>query len=136
MTDTPAKANGDSIGYWTAAAEGRLEFQRCTACGHVQFPPRHQCATCWSPDLEPIVSSGRGVIESVTIVRRAPLPAFRDLVPYAVAAVAVKEGPRMMTNVVGEGALDAAIGDTVRVVFSPDASGRTLPQFTLARTAR
>ena len=32
-------ANGDSAGYFAAAAEGRLVFQKCRHCGNVQFPP-------------------------------------------------------------------------------------------------
>ncbi len=128
-------ANGDSNGFWAAAAEGRLEFQRCTACAHVQFPPRVQCGRCWHDALEPVISIGTGTIESVTVVRRAPLPAFRDRVPYAIVAVRTAEGPRMMSNLVGDRALDAAIGDAVTVVFEADAEGRVLPQFRLATPA-
>jgi uncharacterized OB-fold protein len=112
MTTVDDLANGDSKEFWQGARDGRLLFQRCCACGEVQFPPRHQCATCWA-----------------TIVRRAPTPAFRTKVPYAVAVIAVQEGPRMITNLVGEGALDAKIGDTVIVEFTADSTGHILPQF-------
>ncbi len=133
MSERPSQfANGDSTGYWEAARNHRLEFQGCRSCGHVQFPPRHQCARCWSTDIEGIESSGRGVIESVTIVRRAPLLQFRERVPYAIASVVCEEGPRMITNLVGDGALDARIGDAVVVCFEPDADGNILPQFQLA----
>lgn len=125
-------ANADSTGFWEAAGSGKLEFQHCRSCDHVQFPPRHQCARCWSDDVEPVRSSGRGVVESVTIVRRAPLAEFRDRVPYAIASIVCEEGPRMITNLVGDGALDARIGDAVAVCFETDADGNTLPQFRLA----
>lgn len=130
-TDAGSISNGDSASYWAAAAAGRLEFQRCTVCRNVQFPPRHQCARCWSPAIEPFASGGRGTIESITVVRRAPLPGFRDRVPYMVAAARMAEGPRVIANVVGDGHMAAAIGDAVEVVFMADAEGRTLPRFRL-----
>lgn len=122
-------ANGDSEGYFAAADEGRLVFQKCGKCGAVQFPPRHQCATCWETDLSWSESSGHGHVESFTVVRRAPLPAFRDKVPYVIASVVLDEGPRMITNIVGEGALETAIGDAVTATFEPDTHGNVLPMF-------
>ncbi len=129
MSATNSLANGDSAEYWKGAQEGRLLFQKCRACNAVQFPPRHHCATCWEAGLDWIESSGRGVVESFTIVRRAPLPAFRDKVPYAVAAVLVEEGPRMISGLTGEDALEVRIGDRVEVAFEPGADGAVLPVF-------
>ncbi|WP_246249225.1 Zn-ribbon domain-containing OB-fold protein [Chelativorans alearense] len=126
MTVDKSLVNGDSEPYWAAAALGRLVFQKCGQCSTVQFPPRHHCATCWGSDLDWIESSGRGTVESCTVVRRAPSYAFADKVPYAVASVIVDEGPRMIASVVGEGALDVRIGDAVSVVFDADTG---LPQF-------
>lgn len=129
---THSYANGDSAAYWRAAEKGELTLQQCADCSAIQFPPRHQCGNCWSEQLVGLKSSGRGVIESVTVVRRAPLQEFRNLVPYAIAAVKCDEGPRLITNIVGEQALSAAIGDAVEVCFSEDAKGNVLPRFQLA----
>jgi uncharacterized OB-fold protein len=120
--------NADSKPYWEAIGRGQLLFQRCS-CGHVQFPPRHLCTKCWNDTLEWVESSGRGTVESFTVVRRAPIEEFRDKVPYVIVAIVVEEGPRMITNLVGEGALEVAIGDPVTVTFLPDHHGRVLPQF-------
>ena len=122
-------ANGDSTQFWEGAREGRLLFQKCRSCGVVQFPPRHHCASCWDEELEWIESTGRGIVESVTVVHRAPIAAFRDKVPYAIAAITVEEGPRMITNLLGERALTVAIGDAVEVEFAPNDEGIVLPQF-------
>ena len=62
-------------------------------------------------------------------MRRAPSPEFRDRVPYVVALVELAEGPRMMANVVGEGALEVAIGDALELTFEDRGEGRKLPQF-------
>lgn len=131
MTEMSRHANGDSAPYWEGAKAGKLLFQKCKACGSVQFPPRHHCAECWEADLDWSESSGKGVVESYTIVQRAPLPELRDRVPYVVAAVIVEEGPRMLTNIVGEGALNTKVGADVAVTFVTGDDGETLPQFQL-----
>ena len=132
MTEVSRHANGDSVEYWKAVRQGRLVLQTCRSCGAVQFPPRHHCATCWETDLDWTESSGRGAVESFTIVRRAPLPDLRDRVPYVVAAIRLEDGPRMLTNIVGANALDTRIGAPVQVTFETDSRGETLPQFALA----
>ena len=129
MNGTDPLENGDSQDFWTGAREGRLVFQKCRICGSIQFPPRHHCAACWESDLEAYDSSGRGTVESLTIVRRAPAAQFSEKVPYVVAAIAVEEGPRMITNLVGDGALNAKIDDPVVVTFPQEAT--VLPQFRL-----
>lgn len=117
----------DSIPYWEGARQGRLLLQKCTHCGQTQFLPRHHCANCWNTDLEWVESSGKGRIESCTVVRRAPRPEFET--PYVLAMIMVDENVRMMANIVGPNALDAMIGDRVRVTFVEDHAGRVLPQF-------
>lgn len=122
-------ANGDSAEFFAAAKEGRLVFQKCKSCGDVQYPPRHHCASCWEADIEWVDSSGQGVVETFTIVRRAPLPAFAEKVPYVIASIKVEEGPRMITSLVGDDALEVAIGDAVRVAYEEGQSGDALPVF-------
>lgn len=132
MSEISRHANGDSIPYWEGARQGRLLFQKCRACDAVQFPPRHHCASCWQADLDWIESAGTGKVESFTIVQRAPLAEFRNRVPYVVASVLVEEGQRMLTNIVGDDALEVRIGAPVKVIFVTGADGETLPQFMLA----
>lgn len=122
-------ANGDSSTYFSAAAERRLVFQVCGNCGATQFPPRHHCAKCWETDLSFTDSAGTGAIESFTIVRRSPLPEYRDQVPYVVAAIAMDEGIRMIARIVGDTAMATAIGDAVTVDFAPGTEGDLLPVF-------
>src|SRR5262249_54402798 len=111
-----------------AAREGKLLFKRCKQCAHVQFPPRYLCPQCWSDQSEWIESAGRGRVHSFSIVHRAATPAFADKVPYVLAMIELDDGPRMITNIVGEGALDVAIGEPVAVVFEARPGG-ALPQF-------
>lgn len=122
-------ANADSKEFFAATAEGRLILQKCGDCGAVQFPPRHHCASCWEANMTWVESTGRGTVETFTIVRRAPLPKYRDEVPYVVASVLVEEGPRFITRIEGDTALDVQIGDPVTVAFDDTAEEDQLPVF-------
>jgi uncharacterized OB-fold protein len=129
MPATVSLGNGDSKEFWEGTRQGRLLFQKCCSCGTVQFPPRHHCASCWHEGHEWIESTGKGTVESFTIVRRAPIPAFRDKVPYVVVAILVEEGPRMITTLCGDDAYDVRIGEAVEVEFVEDGAGNVLPKF-------
>ena len=59
-------------------------------------------------------------------MRRAPEP-------YAIAYVTLAEGPTMLTNLVDCDFDSLAIGQEVRLKFSPTDRGPPVPTFTLAR---
>lgn len=69
--------------------------------------------------------TGAGVVETFTVVRRAPSPAFTA--PYAVAVVALDEGPRLLSN--AEPWPDVTVGARVQVRWRPLPDGRNLPVF-------
>ncbi|WPB55877.1 Zn-ribbon domain-containing OB-fold protein [Xylophilus sp. GOD-11R] len=122
-------ANADSQPYWAAARERRLLIRRCSACQQLHFMPRYLCPHCWSDQLEWVDSKGAGVVHSFTIIRRAPIATFAGNAPYVVVMVELDEGPRMITNLVGDDALQVAIGDRVSVAFEDRGDGDLLPQF-------
>lgn len=127
--------NGDSKPYWDAALERRLVIRKCKACSDVHFMPRYLCPNCWSDQLEWVDAKGTGRVHSFTVIRRAPLAEFAAKAPYVVALIDLDEGPRMVTNVVGEGALDVKIGDRVTVTFEERVGGAMMPQFVRTRAA-
>lgn len=118
--------------FWDGCRQGELRYQLCRGCGRVQFYPRVLCAGCGATSLEWRRSRGEGSIYTVTVVYRAPLPAFRGDVPYAIALVDLDEGFRMMANVLGPDPESLAIGDRVRVVFETRGD-LALPQFERSR---
>lgn len=129
-TDKPVPTiTGETRPFWEGCAAGELRLQTCRACGRPQFYPRLVCAACGGTALAWLPSAGRGTVHAVTVVHRAPSPAFRPDVPYVVALVDLDEGVRMMANVVGAPPDRVAIGDRVRVVFERRGDV-TLPQFT------
>jgi uncharacterized protein len=120
--------NADAREYWRAATDGRLLLRRCAACHALHFPPRHLCPRCWSDQLTWVEASGRGTVHTFTIMRRAPVSAFVPRLPYVVALIDLVEGPRMMSNIIGDDALEVRIGDAVELCFEARGSA-ALPQF-------
>ena len=121
--------NPDSQVYWDGARQDRLMIRKCKACGATHFMPRYLCPACWSTELEWIQASGYGKVHSFTVIRRAPLPSFTGRVPYVIALIDLDEGPRMMANILGEDALQTAIGDRVAVCFEQRGADAKVPQF-------
>lgn len=95
----PPRLDPDNAEYFAAAADGRLVIQRCTDCGSPRFYPRLLCPDCHSDASEWMQASGKGTVYSYSVVWRAPLPQFAEMVPYAVALVDLDEGVRMFTRI-------------------------------------
>lgn len=116
--------------FLAAANEGRLALQTCQTCGNRQLPPLARCELCGGRTLEWTDSQGVGSIESFTILHRAPGPPHDAHTPYVLALVALSEGPRVVTNIVGCEVDDVALGQHVQVVFERvDETGQVWPEF-------
>jgi uncharacterized OB-fold protein len=115
----------DTLAYWQAADAGRLLVRRCTACGAVHHYPREICPYCLSDATEWVDAAGTGTVYSFSTMGR-------DEQAYTLAYVTLDEGPTMMTNLVGglEGGGTYAVGQRVRVVFTPSDGGPAVPMFT------
>ena len=124
----------DTLPYWAAAREHRLELPRCDCCGQFSFPPRPRCARCLSTALTWTELSGRGSVYSFCTVYQAPVQALE--VPYVVAQVALAEQAdlRLIANIVGCGPAQVRIGMSVEVEFDDLDPDHTLPQFHPARS--
>lgn len=97
-------------------ASGELQLQACSSCGYIRHPPTWLCPECWSEQAEWRSLSGDGVVEAFVwyLVKLEPHPAGLPEVPYNVALVALAEGPRLLTNVVGAGYGELRAGMAVR----------------------
>ena len=120
----------ESAPFWSACLEHRLTVQKCTSCGHHQFPAAVFCDSCRKDSLSWEDVSGRGKVFSWIVVRH-PIPKeiFGDAVPYVVALIELEEGPRIASNIEGC-AIDAITADMPVTVFFDDVTdGVTLPKF-------
>ena len=106
-----------SDGYWRGAAEGRLDIQRCAACGAHRHPPTEGCYRCGSLDWGWDTLPGTGTVFTYTWVADPIIPAIEDRVPYNVAIVEVDgtegEPVRVVSNVVDATPDTLAVGDRV-----------------------
>lgn len=125
--------DADSAPYWAATLEGRLELQRCDACGNLVFYPRARCPGCHGERLTWTMLAGTGVVHAFTVVHRPADPSLTDAVPYVVALVDLTEGARLMTNIVGCDAGDVHVGMPVAVQFRRVSESAALPVFTPRR---
>ena len=117
MADRPVPTpHSDSAPYWEGCAAGELRLQHCKSCGKARFYPRSRCPFCFGAEAEWRAISGLGTVYSYTVAHRAFHPWFIERVPYVVALIDLDEGPRMMTNIVGDPA-KVRIGHRVRVVY-------------------
>jgi hypothetical protein len=132
VSDVPIENLAPHAGYLEGLGHSELRYQRCGDCGAAVFAPRVLCNGCGSTALHFEVSAGLGTVYSSTAVTQ------RDAAAYSVCLVDVDEGFRMMSSVVDVAADDVeigmrvtarfepvegdALGQTVRVVFSPTTS--------------
>ena len=116
--------------FWDGCARHELLLQRCAGCGRHRFPPGPVCPDCGAREAKWVRASGRGTVYSWIVVHHpVPRQSFADEVPYVVALVALEEGVRMASNVVGCAADAVEAGMALEVVFEDVAEAVTLPKF-------
>lgn len=64
--------------------KGKVMGTKCKKCGQIFFPPRADCYSCFSSDMEWFEVSGKGRLLSHTKLTYAPVGFENDL-PYALA---------------------------------------------------
>lgn len=115
--------------FWEAARRREISVQRCSACGHLRFPPARICPRCRSEQAEWTVLSGRGRVWSFTVFHKCYFPGFADEMPYNVAVVELEEGLRMFTNLTGLENSAIQVGMPVRAEFEDATEEVTLIKF-------
>ena len=64
--------------YWNAIDDGKLLVRTCKACSKAHHYPRTICPNCGSDDTHFIEASGKGVIYTYSVMRRAPEEAVAE----------------------------------------------------------
>ena len=118
--------------FYRLIAEKKFMGARCKKCGRVLVPPRPVCPHCYSKELEWVELSGKGTVESFTIIH-VPTVLLQGREPYTVAVVRLDEGPRIPGIVKDvKSPEEISIGDRVRVEFEEPAElppGVTWPKW-------
>ncbi len=81
--------------------ERRFTIPKCDNCGHRWFPPSLLCPNRHSDKYRWEEVSGQGIVFSFVTFHRVYHPAFAEDVPYVVGIVELKEGPRLLSNIIG-----------------------------------
>lgn len=123
-----------SAPYWAAAARHELAVARCGQCATLTMPPQPVCLSCGTtePDFDYVVTSGRGVIRSWTVVRTSFLPGFE--VPFVLVDVELddQDDLRLIGRLLGSANADELhLGAAVRAAFEDLADGVSVPAFEL-----
>ncbi len=112
--------------YLDYIAEGKFMIQRSKSTGAYVHYPRTLNPGTGEADLEWVEASGEGTVYATTVNRQRPEKGG----DYNIALIDLKEGPRMMSKVVGIEPAEVKIGmkvrakidkigDTDAVVFEP-----------------
>jgi uncharacterized OB-fold protein len=125
----PVETSAHDAAFWAVTAASKFRLQRCKVCGEHWFPPGRRCQHCLSRNWEWVAATGTGSVYAATTVYRAPADRFVPEVPYVVALIDLDEGPRVLSNVVGESDDPVEVGARVRAEFVATAGGAVLPMF-------
>jgi len=122
-------ADADSAAFWRGLRDGVLLLQHCADCGHVQYYEQAMCRSCGGETLVHRPATGRGKVHSFSVVHRAPGPAFKADVPYAVLLIDLEEGPRMISTYTGGKPEEVTFDMDVVLVCEQISEDVTLPRF-------
>ncbi|MDP3936910.1 MAG: OB-fold domain-containing protein [Deltaproteobacteria bacterium] len=112
--------------FWEACRQGRLDLCACESCGHLFLPPGPCCPRCWAMRITTRTASGEGAVRTFAVYRRTYHPGLPQ--PYVVAVIELREGPRLVSNVVGCAPERVRIDMPVRARFE-NVGEFTLPRF-------
>ena len=117
--------------FYAFLRQGILSAQQCGHCGVWQLPLRdcgHFCDECGKAALVWTPVSGRGLVYSYIILHQRYHPAFGSELPYNVAIVQLKEGPRL-TSRLDMPVSQIAVGMQVEATLKEADDGLKLPYF-------
>jgi uncharacterized OB-fold protein len=137
--------NRDTQFFWDGARAHELRVQTCPKCGATYFPPTPRCWACGNMELTWTVASGRASLYSWAAPHHPQAPGFHY--PVLVGLVALEEGTRIVSNIVGCEKEDLRIGMPLELTWldshpaqvegATDSRGAvSLPQFRPARQPR
>lgn len=116
--------------FWEGARDEKLLIQQCDTCRVYHHPPLPVCPSCGGRKLTASEVSGKGRVNSFTVVRHVFHQGFADQVPYVVGRIELVEQKDLylITNILECPPEDLYVGMAVHVVFEHREEG-SLPQF-------
>ena len=102
--------------YWrNEVPRYRLVGEECNKCGNKYFPSRPVCS-CGSTEFKEYKLSQRGVVVTWTVIKNAPI-GFEKYTPYVVGLIELKDGVRLMSQIVDVAPEEITAGLEVEACF-------------------
>lgn len=117
--------------FWQGCNEEKLLMQCCSCCQKLRWHPTPVCMHCGSDDYQWRQLSGRGKINTWTVITHPVHPAAVAKVPYVVVVVELVEqaGLTIVSNLVAHDVDDIEFDAPVKVRFEAHPNGQKLPVF-------
>jgi uncharacterized OB-fold protein len=115
--------------FWAGLRQRQVILPRCGECGSWIWPIAAMCQSCWSEDVRWEEVSGKGTINSWVRYHRAFAPQYQDDLPYNVIEVTLREGIRLISNLVTDDEAALRSGTAVSPFFDEVAGDLTLLRF-------
>lgn len=117
----------DNKWWWDAVDNGKMLIQRCKSCQTLRHPPRPMCGECQSTEWDSIESTMEGEVFSFVEMSYPKFPGYPY--PLVCAVISLKEGTRIVSNIVGCEPDDVFIGMKVKGKVEQVDEKTMLPQF-------
>lgn len=117
----------DNKWWWEAVDNGKMLIQRCKSCQTLRHPPRPMCGECQSIEWDSVESTMEGEIFSFVEMYYPKFPGYQY--PLVCAVISLKEGTRIVSNIVGCDPDKVHIGMKVKGKVEQVDEKTMLPQF-------
>jgi len=94
----------------------RLIASKCKKCGKTYYPPRKVCVKCKSTEMELVQLPREGKVVNYTVIYYPPR-GFEQEAPYVVGVVELKDGTRVLAQIVDVKPEEVNIGMEVEATF-------------------
>ena len=102
--------------FYKFCGHGRLMAVKCSKCGRLLVPPRMLCPDCYSSNFQWIQLSGRGKLQTYSVVHIAP-KAFASEAPYTIGIVRLDEGVSLPGRILLNKGQEVEVGMDLTVDF-------------------
>jgi len=106
-----------SISYWRRRNNYyKLLGSKCRSCGEEFYPPLYNCRKCRSSEIYDYSMPKEGKIISFTVLRE-PMSSFKNQQPMILGIIKLKNGVKILSQIVDESENNLQTGDSVKLVF-------------------
>ena len=118
-----------SAPFWKAAKNKILQLPKCSDCKEIRIQFERWCPNCSSELFKWEKLSGEGTVWSHCNFYRKYFNEFENEIPYNVVLVKLKEGPKIISNLINIDYKSIRIGLKVSVYFEDVTKDMTLIKF-------